>query len=215
MVRSRSAKLLGCGQTLRLLLGWTSADASLLGSCYSSAQRKRNFRHRLRNSNFKKLMTVTKQTCFLDPEMSALHGLLSSIPVNLPFESLLISCQNLYEKFPPYSIEKEAANDIKRQQQERVRGREVVSRKPHLSYKQLFTKIVIYSAPVLIGVLVWRVIQSWSSRECVDIYWNKTNYYVIWLRVRNIWFIPIQWLLKFSDDQQIKLILDTQLQWLI
>ena len=92
--------------------------------------------------------------------MSALHGLLSSIPVNLPFESLLVSCQKLYEKFPPYSIEKEAANDIKKQHQERVRGREIVSRKPNVSYKQLFTKIVIYSAPVLIGVLVWRVIQS-------------------------------------------------------
>jgi len=101
-----------------------------------------------------------KEILETDPEMSALHGLLSSIPVNLPFESLLVSCQKLYEKFPPYSIEKEAANDIKRQHQERVRGREIVSRKPNVSYKQLFTKIVIYSAPVLIGVLVWRVIQS-------------------------------------------------------
>ena len=106
----------------------------------------------------RKLSEVDDKKLFLDPEMSALHGLLSSIPVNLPFESLLVSCQKLYEKFPPYSIEKEAANDIKKQHQER--GREIVSRKPNVSYKQLFTKIVIYSAPVLIGVLVWRVIQS-------------------------------------------------------
>ena len=108
----------------------------------------------------RKLSEVDDKKLFLDPEMSALHGLLSSIPVNLPFESLLVSCQKLYEKFPPYSIEKEAANDIKKQHQERVRGREIVSRKPNVGYKQLFTKIVIYSAPVLIGVLVWRVIQS-------------------------------------------------------
>ena len=90
--------------------------------------------------------------------MSAVHGLLSCIPVNLPFESLLVKCQNLYEKFPPYTIEKEAANDIVMQNQLRDRGR-VIPSKPN-SYKQIFTKIVIYGAPVLIGVLLWRVIQS-------------------------------------------------------
>jgi len=91
-------------------------------------------------------------------EMSAVHGLLSCIPVNLPFESLLVKCQNLYEKFPPYTIEKEAANDILKQHQLRDRGR-VIPSKPN-NYKQMFTKIVIYSAPVLIGVLLWRVMQS-------------------------------------------------------
>ena len=39
-------------------------------------------------------------------EMSAVHGLLSTIPVDLPFERLLIECQSLYEKFPPYTIQK-------------------------------------------------------------------------------------------------------------
>ena len=53
--------------------------------------------------------------------MSAIHGLLARIPVNLPFESLLVSCQKLYEKFPPYTIEKEAADDIRRQR-ERIGG---------------------------------------------------------------------------------------------
>ena len=38
--------------------------------------------------------------------MSAVHGLLSTIPVDLPFERLLIECQSLYEKYPPYTIQK-------------------------------------------------------------------------------------------------------------
>ena len=94
--------------------------------------------------------------------MSAIHGLLSRIPVNLPFESLLVSCQMLYEKFPPFTIEKEAAEDIQRQKEEREKARPgapVVPAKPGTKM-QLLTKIVIYTAPVLIGILVWRVIQQ-------------------------------------------------------
>ena len=91
--------------------------------------------------------------------MSAVHGLLSTIPVNLPFESLLVSCQHLYEKFPPYSIEKEAAEDILKQKQQRDKTR-IVSNNKDYRYKQAFTKILIYSAPVLIGVFLWKFMQS-------------------------------------------------------
>ena len=87
--------------------------------------------------------------------MSSVHGLLSRIPVNLPFESLLVSCQKLYEKYPPYSVEKEAALDMVKQTEERGRGR-VVKSVPVKTYRQFLAKIVIYSAPVLIGVVVWR-----------------------------------------------------------
>jgi len=90
-----------------------------------------------------------------DCEMSSVHGLLSRIPVNLPFESLLVSCQKLYEKYPPYSVEKEAALDMVKQTEERGRGR-VVKSVPVKTYRQFLAKIVIYSAPVLIGVVVWR-----------------------------------------------------------
>ena len=93
--------------------------------------------------------------------MSAIHGLLARIPVNLPFESLLVGCQKLYEKFPPCTIEKEAAEDIRKQKEERERSRPgaVVPAKSGTKL-QMLTKIVIYTAPVLIGILVWRVIQQ-------------------------------------------------------
>ena len=91
--------------------------------------------------------------------MSAIHGLLARIPVNLPFESLLVSCQKLYEKFPPYTIEKEAAEDIRKQKEERERPGAVVPAKSGTKL-QMLTKIVIYTARVLIGILVWRVIQQ-------------------------------------------------------
>merc|ERR1719187_2390638 len=87
-------------------------------------------------------------------EMSAVHGLLARIPVNLPFESLLVSCQQLYEKFPPYKVEKEAQLDLARQEEERMKGRMVQS-KPDKTYGQVLARIVIYGAPVLLGVVVW------------------------------------------------------------
>ena len=95
--------------------------------------------------------------------MSAIHGLLSRIPVDLPFESLLVECQTLFEQFPPYSIEKEAAEDLRRQEKERersLRSRGVVPVKKTASYRDMLTKIVIYSAPVIVGVLVWRLVQT-------------------------------------------------------
>ena len=93
--------------------------------------------------------------------MSAVHGLLSRIPVDLPFETLLVNCQRLYEQFPPFTIEAEAEKELARQREERERqvaGRGKAG--PGTSYRQLLTRIVILSAPVLIGVLVWRVSQS-------------------------------------------------------
>ena len=92
----------------------------------------------------------------LECEMSSVHGLLARIPVNLPFESLLVSCQQLYERFPPYTVEKEAALDLARQKEEREKGR-VVHSVPVKSYRQVLTRIVIYGAPVLLGVVMWRV----------------------------------------------------------
>lgn len=54
--------------------------------------------------------------------MSAVHGLVSRIPVNLPLESFLVSYQQVYEKFPTYSVEKEAVLDLAEQKEERERG---------------------------------------------------------------------------------------------
>ena len=88
-----------------------------------------------------------------------MHGLLSRIPVNLPFEALLVSCQQLYEKYPPHSVEKEAERDLAKEKEDRGRGREYQDF-PVKSYRQVFARIVIYGAPVLLGVVVWRVMQG-------------------------------------------------------
>ena len=36
--------------------------------------------------------------------MSSVHGLLSQIPQDLPFEKLLVDSQVLYEEIPPHTI---------------------------------------------------------------------------------------------------------------
>ena len=38
-------------------------------------------------------------------EMSSIHGLLSNIPLDLPFELLLREAQLLYEDVPPHTIQ--------------------------------------------------------------------------------------------------------------
>ena len=43
------------------------------------------------------------QLC-LECEMSSIHGLLSQIPQDLPFEKLLVEAQILYEYHPPHSV---------------------------------------------------------------------------------------------------------------
>ena len=106
------------------------------------------------------LISNTNILC-IDCEMSAVHGLLSRIPVDLPFETLLVECQRLYERFPPYTIQAEAERDLTRQREERERlvaGRGKVE--PGTNYRQLLSRIVIMTAPVVIGVFLWRVSQS-------------------------------------------------------
>ena len=46
--------------------------------------------------------------------------------------------------------------DLARQKEERANGR-VVPAMPIKTYRQVLTRIVIYRAPVLLGVVVWRV----------------------------------------------------------
>ena len=83
--------------------------------------------------------------------MSAVHGLLSKIPVDLPFEFLLVSGQ----QFPPYTVEEEALLNLAKQK-EKEKG-SVVQSLSVKTYQQVLARIVIYGAPVLLGVVVWRV----------------------------------------------------------
>merc|ERR1719145_141196 len=79
-----------------------------------------------------------------EPEMSSIHSLLSRIPVDLPFEDLLVYCQELYESLPPHIVEEEA----RRSREEREKDGMGLS---------LFAQIVIFTAPVFLGIVVWRL----------------------------------------------------------
>lgn len=48
-------------------------------------------------------------------DMASIHCLLSQIPDNIPFESILKHARKLYEKYPPNKIEKEVQNRIRRE----------------------------------------------------------------------------------------------------
>jgi hypothetical protein len=85
-------------------------------------------------------------------EMSALHGLLSRIPLDLPFEELLVSCLQLDEALPPHQVE-EAARRSREDRELRWRRTAPSSSSP---WPGRLVSIVIYAAPVLIGVLLWR-----------------------------------------------------------
>jgi len=77
-------------------------------------------------------------------EMSSLHGLLSQIPQDLPFEKLLVESQVLYEEIPPHSIKDEVDQ-----------GAGVVV--GTTSLVQRFSKFIIYTAPVIVGLLVYKI----------------------------------------------------------
>merc|ERR1719474_1364982 len=47
-----------------------------------------------------------------DCEMSSVHGLLSQIPQDLPFEKLLVESQLLYEQIPPHTIKDEVEGGL-------------------------------------------------------------------------------------------------------
>ena len=91
-------------------------------------------------------------------EMSAIHSLLSRIPVDLPFEDLLVSCAALYEQLPPHVVEEEAKRS--RKEQERRLRRPYEDKSGLEGYKRMLTQMVIFGAPVVIGWVVWRIYSS-------------------------------------------------------
>ena len=51
----------------------------------------------------------TDATTVSECEMSSLHGLLSQIPQDLPFEKLLVEAQLLFELHPPHTVKEHLA----------------------------------------------------------------------------------------------------------
>jgi len=76
-------------------------------------------------------------------EMSSVHGLLSHIPQDLPFEKLLVESQLLYELHPPHTIKAEVETEKGNQLEGSLAGP--------------VSKFFLYTAPILIGVLVFKL----------------------------------------------------------
>lgn len=107
---------------------------------------------------------IIQQEC----DMAMVHGLLSKIPVNLPFEKLLEHCQELYERFPPHEVEEEVKADLKREEEESalLRARVEKRRRPiaedRTDYLVVVGRILVASAPVFLGVVIWKYYQFTS-----------------------------------------------------
>lgn len=76
-------------------------------------------------------------------EMSSVHGLLSQIPQDLPFEKLLVDSQLLYEQIPPHTIKNECELGVSSLEQPGI--------------IQSLSKFIYYSLPIVVGILVYRM----------------------------------------------------------
>jgi len=83
-----------------------------------------------------------KEILAAECEMSSIHGLLSQIPQDLPFEKLLVEAQILYEYHPPHSVKEEAET-----------GKIPSS---GTSIRNSVTKFIIYTAPVFLGIFIFK-----------------------------------------------------------
>eukprot|EP00088_Acartia_fossae_P012925 TRINITY_DN16690_c0_g1_i1.p1 TRINITY_DN16690_c0_g1~~TRINITY_DN16690_c0_g1_i1.p1 ORF type:complete len:438 (+),score=101.54 TRINITY_DN16690_c0_g1_i1:49-1362(+) len=79
-------------------------------------------------------------------EMSSIHGLLSQIPQDLPFEKLLVESQILYEYYPPHSVKVEAETGAVPSSYSSVAN----------NFSTSVTKFIIYTAPVFLGIIIFK-----------------------------------------------------------
>merc|ERR1712203_8654 len=99
-----------------------------------------------------------------EPEMSSIHSLLSKIPVDLPFEDLLVSCQELYESLPPHIVEEEAKRSREEGKGENERAKGSERRKGWKGTEPFRSNCDIHRASVL-GHRCLAVV--WSVQWCV------------------------------------------------
>ncbi|XP_062594238.1 TBC1 domain family member 20-like [Saccostrea cucullata] len=97
-------------------------------------------------------------------EMCTLHGMLSKIPDNLPYEQLIVKAKDLFSKFPPKTVAKEASEiheqkkralsqhrrrNIERMRQGHQKGG-VLKNLLYLDGDRLFIKVTLWT---LVGVI--------------------------------------------------------------
>ena len=112
------------------------------------------------NKSLARNKSFNSKKSFTECEMSALHQLLSRIPPSLPFEELLESCQALYEALPPHLVEGEARKSMEERERAREQERRVARGEVGKGAEGGlggWRTLLIYGAPVVLGLLVWRL----------------------------------------------------------
>lgn len=102
-----------------------------------------------------------------DCDMASVHSQLARIPVDAPFEKLLLVSLDLYKRYPPPDLKADVDARVARLQDELVERRKRVINKYKLQPKPVPSsatnisgwtvgKVVLIAAPVVIGVLLWK-----------------------------------------------------------
>ena len=93
-------------------------------------------------------------------DLAMVHSLLSRIPVNLPFEKLLVDARELYEDFPPKSLETEVKKRYEKTLREQMERRRGVKQPPAAnstgSPLKTILSIAAITAPVIVGMIAYR-----------------------------------------------------------
>merc|ERR1712113_522802 len=87
--------------------------------------------------------------CFTEEKRSWQRN--QKCPQFIPF------CQKLYESLPPHIVEEEAKRSREEKEKERMRERRVARGEKDGKGLSLFAQIVIFTAPVFLGIVVWRL----------------------------------------------------------
>ncbi|TRY63656.1 hypothetical protein TCAL_02045 [Tigriopus californicus] len=93
-------------------------------------------------------------------DLAAVHSLLSRIPVNLPFEKLLLDAEDLYQAHPPKTVAKEAEKRFQNLQRQLRAPRSRYNALDSTPWKGYVAGGVLLGAPVLAGVLAWKYFNS-------------------------------------------------------
>ncbi len=94
-------------------------------------------------------------------EMASVHGLLSRIPTELPFEKLLSMAQEMYENYPPDSLEEEATIRMERM---KASGKKIPDSRNALGLGTVAVVTgAVVVAPIVLGIGLWKWYNSSPS----------------------------------------------------
>ena len=91
-------------------------------------------------------------------DLAAVHGLLSRIPNELPFEKLLVETQRLYDEYPPEALQSDVEDRMQRLERQMRRPGTIDSRQAlaaSLGFP-VVAGVALLAAPVVIGIAAYK-----------------------------------------------------------